>query len=94
MDPQPDAPHDWIVATEVPIEPRLVRRALASKWLTVPPGTRVVVMDIYCRACRRVQEDVAGEPCSALINNEHLRGGPIGERKKRRKLPTVEHAAG
>lgn len=51
--------------------------------MPIPERTQFHILDIHCSACRRPYDDVADEPCAAAINNEHLRGGPIGERKKR-----------
>jgi hypothetical protein len=43
----------------------------------------VHILETYCEACRRPWDDVADEPCIAATDSEHLRGGPIGERKNR-----------
>jgi hypothetical protein len=44
---------------------------------------KVEVLDVYCLQCRRVFEDAPNE-CIAAVTTEHLRGGPIGERQKRK----------
>jgi DNA primase len=54
----------------------------------VVPDTGTFALEDYiwthnCSQCRRTWDDVADEPCIAATSNEHLRGGPIGERKKR-----------
>lgn len=55
---------------------------------TVPStGTFTLAGHIWvgnCEQCRRPWDDVYGEPCIAAETNEHLRGGPIGVRAKRK----------
>ncbi|MEU8272589.1 hypothetical protein AB0B89_36250, partial [Sphaerisporangium sp. NPDC049002] len=48
-----------------------------------PKEVRIDVIETYCEQCRRPYDDVVGEPCIAADTTVHLRGGPIGERKKR-----------
>ena len=83
--PQPDAPHDWIGALTSPLTPREARLAVLRGSIHLSKGGRVDALEVYCGRCRRRYEDVADTPCSALMNNEHLRGGPIGTRKRRGK---------
>lgn len=41
---------------------------------------QIDVLEVYCGTCKRPYDDCNDEPC---ILGDHLRGGPIGERKKR-----------
>lgn len=85
VDPQ-DAPHEWVLASNVPVTERQMRYALMRGALTVPMRTKIEAIEGFCKNCRRPYEDIADEACVyALGQNEHLRGGPIGERKKRTK---------
>ena len=59
------------------------RLGLLRAAVPIPERTRFAVLEILCLACRRPYDDVANEPCIAAVNNEHLRGGPIGSRRKR-----------
>lgn len=76
-------PHEWVGAANVPLDVKGARRAEQRGSIRLPQETKIVVLEVSCNACRRPYDDVLDEPCAALINNEHLRGGPIGERKKR-----------
>ncbi|MEV8634255.1 hypothetical protein AB0395_21630 [Streptosporangium sp. NPDC051023] len=75
--------HVWVGAATVPISNRKVRRAYLRQSVRVVKDARIDVLEIYCSQCRRPYDDVRDEMCSAAEGNEHLRGGPIGERKKR-----------
>lgn len=86
-----DLSHSWIIAASIPITEKQARRAqLRCSVLTedlVKTGvTKIDVLDTYCSGCRRNYEDVADQPCSAKINNEHLIGGDQRERVKRKGL--------
>jgi hypothetical protein len=91
--PMPSTPeaqkhlHDFVVAATIHVDQRLARYAEFRQSFRAKEDTLVEVLEVYCAACKRPLDDVADEPCSALINNEHLRGGPIGERAKRKPLP-------
>ncbi len=83
-EPTPDShPHEWIGAANVPLDVKSARRADQRGSIRLPQETKVTVLEVSCNACRRPYDDVVDEPCSALVDNTHLRGGPIGERKKR-----------
>ncbi|MEW9530784.1 hypothetical protein [Microbispora sp. NPDC049125] len=75
--------HVWDFAAIVRGTERQARRAVLRHSIRVPKETKIEVLEVYCTQCRRPYEDVVGEPCVAAESNEHLRGGPIGERKKR-----------
>lgn len=75
--------HVWVAAATVELDMRQAKRAVLRHSVRIPKELRIDVLEVYCRECRRPWDDVAGEPCVAPVNNEHLRGGPIGERKKR-----------
>jgi hypothetical protein len=90
-----DAPHEWVLAANVPVTDRQMRYALLRGSLPLASRTKIEAIEGFCKNCRRPYEDVADEPCVyALGQNEHLRGGPIGERKKRTKThgPTAATA--
>ncbi len=87
------AAHAWVAAATVVLDVKQAKRAVLRHSIRIPKQYRIDVLDVYCAACKRVWEDVADEPCSAAINNEHLRGGPIGERKKRGGKHTHDCAA-
>lgn len=79
--------HVWVVATELQIPDNLVKHAKrrGTVRLAVPDGSlKAEVLDIYCHQCRRPYDAVAGQPCAAAENRDHLIGGPTGERKKRK----------
>lgn len=91
--PQPDAvdddqdlSHSWIIAATIPITEKQAKRADLRCSVNLDAGTKVDVLDTYCSGCRRNYEDVADQPCSAKINNEHLIGGDQRERVKRKGL--------
>lgn len=79
--------HVWIAAAEIKVEDRLAKAADFRGSFTTTAATRVDVLEVYCRACRRPYEDVAGRECEALIDNRHLIGGDQTVRAKR-KVPT------
>lgn len=81
----PEAPHKWGGASTVTLTERQARLALIRGSVRLPERSKVDVLEVYCLGCKRPFEDVADEPCSAITGNEHLRGGPIGERKKRKQ---------
>lgn len=81
-----EAPHVWIMATNIPVTEKEMRNGMMRGVLHLATRTKVEVIDGYCKHCRRPYDDVGDEACVyALGQNEHLRGGPIGERKKRTK---------
>lgn len=80
--------HKWVGATHVPLDEKQARWASHRGSIRIPPGEdgeqlKVEVLDVYCLQCRRVFGDVASG-CSAADTTEHLRGGPIGERRRRK----------
>jgi len=88
-DEQRNLDHDWVVAAEVHVDAKIAKHANLRGSFRTAEGQRIMALETYCAACRRPFDDVADEPCAALINNEHLRGGPIGERAKRKKYEPV-----
>jgi hypothetical protein len=77
--------HDWEGATYYPLTERQAARASqhleGQVKIKVEDEVTLRVVEVVCRQCRRVYEDAHDEPCVIGI---HLRGGPIGERKKRK----------
>ena len=86
------ATHTWIGAAELPLSAAQARTVDLRAAVTVKADTKVHVLDAYCARCKRNYEAVEGQECPAkdTRTNEHLRGGPIGERKKRGKQPRPE----
>jgi len=75
--------HKWVGASHVPLDDQQARRALRRRSIRITSDIRVEVLDIYCAQCRRTFED-APETCIAFETTEHLRGGPIGQRERRK----------
>ncbi len=73
--------HKWVGAAYVTLAKGQASYAARRGSIRVPTETRVDVLEVYCGTCRRPYEDAIGEPCEM---GHHLRGGPIGERKKRK----------
>lgn len=74
------AQHTWVAAATVGLTDRLALRASRTGRFEVPERTRIEALETYCARCRLPYERAAGRPCTPT---EWLRGGPIGERKKR-----------
>lgn len=75
--------HNWVAATTIDVAEHQARRGNSRGTLRIPVSTLVNVLEVYCAMCKRPYDDVADKPCSAAEGTEHLRGGPIGERRKR-----------
>ena len=97
----PDLPalaHRWVIAADVNVSEAVARHAAFRGSFRSAEGLRIDALEVSCRMCRRPFDDVAGQECEAAINNEHLRGGPIGERKKRKIVEwdreNAEHITG
>jgi hypothetical protein len=76
--------HVWVAAATVQLDTRQAKRAILRQSVRLPAQRRIDVLEVYCEQCRRPWDDVYGEPCIAAETNEHLRGGPIGVRAKRK----------
>lgn len=81
--------HVWVAATYVPLPANLAKHAQRRGTVRIPPQ-KVDILEVMCHQCRRLYEEVAAQPCEAAENRDHLIGGPIGERKKR-KHPYDDH---
>lgn len=83
------ADHVWWGAANVPLTDGQIAVANLRGAVRLE-GAAVRILEVYClgpngqSGCRRPWDDVAGEPCIAAENNEHLRGGPIGKRRPRK----------
>ena len=75
--------HVWVVASLIRVDARQAARSVLRHSLRFPKEIKVNVIETYCEQCRRPWDDVVDELCVAAEGNEHLRGGPIGKRKKR-----------
>lgn len=81
--------HQWVAAACIPVDPKAAKRAVdrqSVRAYMLNPDQKIEILDVYCASCRRPFEEVADRPCEAAETNEHLRGGPIGERAKRKHL--------
>ncbi|MBA3907284.1 MAG: hypothetical protein H0X35_11465 [Pseudonocardiales bacterium] len=80
--------HQWVAAACIPVDPKAAKRAVdrqSVRAYMLDQDLKIPILDVYCENCRRPWEDVADiKRCEAAESNEHLRGGPIGERTKRR----------
>lgn len=83
------ATHTWVAAATIPLSASQARTSDLRAALVLKADTKVQIIDAYCAACKRNWEACAKEECPAKESraNEHLRGGPIGERKKRGPQP-------
>lgn len=81
--PEYSRTHVWVGAANVPLDAKQAFRAVLRHCVRYPTGMRIPILEVYCEQCRRPWDDVADELCEAADGNGHLRGGPIGERKKR-----------
>jgi hypothetical protein len=83
--PQPySVDHIWVGATHVTLPTNLVRQAVRRGTVRIPQDTKIDVLEVYCLHCRRPYDDVDGQPCEAAEHRDHLIGGPVGERAKRK----------
>lgn len=78
------ADHVWVGATYVTLPKNLARQAEKRGTVRLPEQTKVDILEVVCTQCRRPYDDIAGQPCEAAENRDHLIGGPTGERKKRK----------
>jgi hypothetical protein len=81
--PEYSRTHTWVGAATIALDDRQALRAVLRHCVRHPRDLRIDILDVYCSQCRRPWTDVADELCEAADGNEHLRGGPIGQRKKR-----------
>jgi len=76
--------HKWVAAAQLSLTDTQARQAEWRGHVDIKDRVRIEVLETYCRECRRPYDDVADEPCAVDVEgNDHLRGGPIGVRKKR-----------
>lgn len=75
--------HVWVGSALVPLDDEQARNAVIRHAVTLPGRHHFSIIETYCHACRRPYSDVAEIECEAAESNEHLRGGPIGERQRR-----------
>lgn len=75
--------HQWVVAATVHLPDVLVKQAFRRGTYKIAEETKVHVQGLYCERCMKDYERVGAQPCEAVESTDHLRGGPIGERKRR-----------
>jgi hypothetical protein len=80
----PAGDHVWVGAATVQLNLKQAKHAVLRGSIRIPEAAQIVVLEIYCLHCRRPYEDVVDEPCIHATFREHLHGGPIGTRRKRR----------
>lgn len=81
--------HEWVVAANIPVDPKAAKRAVDRQSVRahmLDPDLKIDALEVYCDNCRRPYDDVADMVCEVATSNEHLRGGPLGERAKRTHL--------
>jgi hypothetical protein len=76
--------HQWVGACVVPLDAAQANTASLRGYIKLQVRARINVLEVYCDQCHRPYDAVFGDPCAAAASNEHLRGGPIGTRKKRK----------
>ncbi|MFB6576092.1 hypothetical protein ACFCYC_01405 [Streptomyces sp. NPDC056402] len=76
----------WIIAAEVQVERKIASLAVLRGSFKARAGQRVEALEVYCKDCRRIYEEVEKEPCLEKIDNRHLIGGDQSIRQKR-KMP-------
>jgi hypothetical protein len=81
----PATTHHWVGAATIPLSAQQAKTAESRGQFVLRAEARITVVEAYCSRCRRPYSDCSDEPCVAVNprSSEHLRGGPIGERKKR-----------
>lgn len=81
-----DVSHEWVVAAEIVVTPRIASIADFRGSFKTDAAQRVEALEVYCRGCRRPYDEVKGNPCAAKVDNTHLIGGDQTTRAKR-KVP-------
>ncbi|MFF3675929.1 hypothetical protein ACFYYS_18395 [Streptomyces sp. NPDC002120] len=81
--PKKDLSHTWVVAAEVPVAPRVASIADFRGSFKATEGMRIDALEVYCKGCRRLYDEVKGSDCDAKVDNQHLIGGDQTKRAKR-----------
>jgi hypothetical protein len=83
--------HQWVGAAQVPLDERMAKYAdrrgvVPTAALLSDDEYPIQVVEVYCHRCRTTFERGRLTTCAAGsgLNSIYLRGGPIGERKKRK----------
>ncbi|MFJ2225551.1 hypothetical protein ACIOFY_36615 [Streptomyces anulatus] len=87
-----DLSHEWVVAAEIPVTPKIAKVADDRGSFRAEADQRVTALEVYCKGCRRPYDEVVGTDCSEKIDNRHLIGGDQSTRAKR-KIPTPPKSA-
>lgn len=88
VEPASDIEHQWVGAAQVLLHEKAARRAARRGNVVVEQEAIVQVVEVYCTACKVTFE--RGRNTFCPIGSIHLRGGPIGERKKRKGILSLE----
>jgi hypothetical protein len=75
--------HQWEIAALISADDRDASKASLRGYLRCEVDRRIEAIDVYCVQCRRTYDQVGDRECEAAKSNEHLIGGPTGERAKR-----------
>jgi hypothetical protein len=86
--------HDWEGAAYFPLTLKQAKEAERNGKIKTKTSEELVIriVEVVCRHCRRVFEDVLREDGTMedCVIGIHLRGGPIGERKKRKGVMVAD----
>lgn len=85
--------HVWVGAATFALPRTVVRAAHKRGTFRLRKDQKVVITEVYCSECHVTYERAVGKPCSAIESKEHLRGGPIGDQRKRRVVEIPAAAA-
>lgn len=82
--------HHWVGSANITIDPKQASRAFRRGTVRVVEEQTIDVLEVYCAACKRPYEVSHKTEC---VLGDHHRGGPIGERKKRKGVVPEGQAA-
>ena len=78
---RPPEQHQWVAATNIPVTIPQAEETLRRGWTKFSMrDEKIEVLEVSCAVCRRPYADSKDENC---VIGVHLRGGPIGTRKRR-----------
>ena len=80
--------HHWVGAATFPLPNTVVRMAFKRHTFRLRKDEKVTIEEVYCQACRQTYARAADRPCEAAGGREHLIGGPIGDQRRARPVPS------